>query len=175
MKLAYILKFATIALLSLASVGVVGGGFFFTQALNNKKEIDALRIITKTIREKLEEKNKKIEDLDNLLDDQVNRGCKKTLIIRGLEMKEEERTWSDTFTVLANELENTLGWNKEKLKYIITIVNADKLLMNARETDLFNMLDIIKDFISGMSEEEDEETDEEPEELENGNSFLLNG
>ena len=48
-------------------------------------------------------------------------------------------------------------WNKEKLKYIITIVNADKLLMNARETDLFNMLDIIKDFISGMSEEEDEE------------------
>ena len=38
MKQAYILKFATIALLSLASVGVVGGGFFFTQALNNKKE-----------------------------------------------------------------------------------------------------------------------------------------
>ena len=62
---------------------------------NNKSKIDALRIITKTIQEKLEEKNKKIEDLDNLLDDQVNRGCRKTLIIRGLEMKEEERTWSE--------------------------------------------------------------------------------
>ena len=40
MKQAYILKFATIALLSLGGVGVVGGGFFFTQALNNKKSTE---------------------------------------------------------------------------------------------------------------------------------------
>jgi hypothetical protein len=37
MKQAYILKFAAIALLSLGGVGVVGGGFFLTQAFNNKK------------------------------------------------------------------------------------------------------------------------------------------
>jgi hypothetical protein len=40
MKQAYILKFATIALLSLGGMGVVGGGFFLTQAFNNKKETE---------------------------------------------------------------------------------------------------------------------------------------
>jgi len=42
MKQSHILKFATIALLSLGGVGVVGGGFFFTQAFNNKKETETL-------------------------------------------------------------------------------------------------------------------------------------
>ena len=40
MKQAYILKFAMIALLSLGSVGAVGGGFFLTQAFNNKKSTE---------------------------------------------------------------------------------------------------------------------------------------
>ncbi len=40
MKQAYILKFAMIALLSLGGVGSVGGGFFLTQAFNNKKETE---------------------------------------------------------------------------------------------------------------------------------------
>ncbi|MCJ8279171.1 MAG: hypothetical protein MJK14_04335 [Rivularia sp. ALOHA_DT_140] len=39
MKQSHILKAATIALLSLGSVGVVGGGFLLTQAFNGKKEI----------------------------------------------------------------------------------------------------------------------------------------
>lgn len=42
MKQAHLLKLTTIALLSLGSVGVVGGGFFFTQAFSNKKETDVV-------------------------------------------------------------------------------------------------------------------------------------
>ncbi len=38
MKQTYALKFATIALLSLGSLGVVGGGFFFTRAFDNQEE-----------------------------------------------------------------------------------------------------------------------------------------
>ena len=40
MKQAYILKLATIALLSLGGVGAVGGGFFLTQAFNHKKSTE---------------------------------------------------------------------------------------------------------------------------------------
>ncbi|MGF1676377.1 MAG: hypothetical protein ACFCUV_22240 [Rivularia sp. (in: cyanobacteria)] len=42
MKQAHLLKLTTIALLSLGSVGVVGGGFFLTQAFSNKKEIEVV-------------------------------------------------------------------------------------------------------------------------------------
>jgi RNAse (barnase) inhibitor barstar len=48
-------------------------------------------------------------------------------------------------------------FNPEKPKHIITIVNANQLLMNAIESDLFNMLDIMKDWIPKVSVEEDEE------------------
>ena len=42
MKQAYILKLATIALLSFGSVGAVGGGFFLTQTFNNKSETETI-------------------------------------------------------------------------------------------------------------------------------------
>ncbi|MBV6623692.1 MAG: hypothetical protein KI793_12280 [Rivularia sp. (in: Bacteria)] len=42
MKQAHTLKLATITLLSLVSVGVVGGGFFLTRAFNNKQEAEVV-------------------------------------------------------------------------------------------------------------------------------------
>ncbi|MEM9922411.1 MAG: hypothetical protein AAF915_01420 [Cyanobacteria bacterium P01_D01_bin.50] len=42
MKQSYLMRLATITLLSLGSVGVVGGGFFFTQAFNQKNETEAV-------------------------------------------------------------------------------------------------------------------------------------
>ncbi len=40
MKQSYLVRFATIALLSLGSVGVIGGGFFLTQAFNHRSETE---------------------------------------------------------------------------------------------------------------------------------------
>ena len=42
MKQSHILKLAMVTLLSLVGVGVVGGGFFLTQAFNNKKESEVI-------------------------------------------------------------------------------------------------------------------------------------
>ena len=50
-----------------------------------------------------------IEELQNSMEDQINRGMRSTLIFKGIKEEENEFSWEDTTNVLANQLSPILN------------------------------------------------------------------
>ena len=60
----------------------------------------------------LEEYSIKIEQLEELADDQLNRNARSTLIIRCVKFNlRHEKSWNDTKNALATNLCTQFGWN----------------------------------------------------------------
>ena len=69
---------------------------------------------------RLEEYSRKIEQLEELVDDQVNQNAHSTLIIRGVKFNlHNEKSWNDTKNVLATTLCTQFGWNKDQFAHNI--------------------------------------------------------
>ena len=69
---------------------------------------------------RLEEYSRKTEQLEELVDDQVNRNARSTLIIRGVNFNlHNENSWNDTENILATTLCIQFGWNKNQFAHDI--------------------------------------------------------
>ena len=69
---------------------------------------------------RLEEYSRKTEQLEELVDDQVNRNARSTLIIRGVKFNlHNEKSWNDTENILATTLCIQFGWNKNQFAHDI--------------------------------------------------------
>ena len=71
-------------------------------AENNKRQIDCLST-------KVEEQDRRISQLEEQIEDQINRNTHSTRLIRGIK-QEHWKTWN----VLANTLCGYFGWNKDQ-------------------------------------------------------------
>ena len=84
-----------------------------TLAENNTNRLKQLEKESKITNLRLEEYSRKIEQLEELVDDQINRNARSTLIIRGVKFNlRNEKSWNDTENVLATTLCTQFGWNK---------------------------------------------------------------
>ena len=54
---------------------------------------------------------KKICELEENIEDQVNRNSRDTLVIRGIKKENQEKTWNNTSHVLSSSLCGLFGWN----------------------------------------------------------------
>ena len=63
---------------------------------------------------KVEKQDRRISQLEEQIEDQINRNTCSTLVIRGIKHKNTEKTWNDTENVLANTLCGYFGWNKDQ-------------------------------------------------------------
>ena len=69
---------------------------------------------------RLEEYSRKIEQLEKLVDDQIIRNARSTLIIRGAKFNlRNEKSWNDTENILAITLCTQFGWNKDQFAHDI--------------------------------------------------------
>ena len=69
---------------------------------------------------RLEEYSRKIEQLEKLVDDQIIRNARSTLIIRGVKFNlRNEKSWNDTENILAITLCTQFGWNKDQFAHDI--------------------------------------------------------
>ena len=76
-----------------------------TLAENNTSRLEQLEEESKITNLRLEEYSRKIEQLEELVDDQINRNARSTLIIRGVKFNlRNEKSWNDTESVLATTL-----------------------------------------------------------------------
>ena len=72
---------------------------------NNTSRLEQLEEESKITNLRLEEYSRKIEQLEELVDDQINRNARSTLIIRGVKFNlRNEKSWNDTESVLATTL-----------------------------------------------------------------------
>ena len=86
-----------------------------TLAENNTSRLEQLEEESKITNLRLEEYSRKIEQLEELVDDQINRNARSTLIIRGVKFNlRNEKSWNDTESVLATTLCTQFGWNKDQ-------------------------------------------------------------
>ena len=84
-----------------------------TLAENNTNRLKQLEKESKITNLRLEEYSRKIEQLEELVDDQINRNARSTLIIRGVKFNlRNEKSWNDTENVLPTTLCTQFGWNK---------------------------------------------------------------
>ena len=84
-----------------------------TLAENNTSRLKQLEKESKITNLRLEEYSRKIEQLEELVDDQINRNARSTLIIRGVKFNlRNEKSWNDTENVLPTTLCTQFGWNK---------------------------------------------------------------
>ena len=54
---------------------------------------------------------KKIHDLQENTEDQVNRNSGDTLVIRSIKKENQEKTWNNVSHVLSSSLRGLFGWN----------------------------------------------------------------
>ena len=66
---------------------------------------------------KVEKQGRRISQLEEQIEDQINRNTRSRLVIRGIKHKNTEKTWNDTENVLANTLCGYFGWNKDQFIY----------------------------------------------------------
>ena len=66
-----------------------------SQVSDHSKQISALQEENEKLKIEASERDKKLEILDNLIDDQVNRSLRNTLVFRNIERKATEKTWND--------------------------------------------------------------------------------
>ena len=91
-----------------------------TSAENNTNRLEQLEEESKITSLRLEEYSRKIEQLKELVDDQVNQNACITLIIRGVKFNlHNEKSWNDTKNVLATTLCTQFGWNKDQFAHDI--------------------------------------------------------
>ena len=89
-----------------------------TLAENNTNRLELLEEESKITNLRLEEYSRKTEQLEELVDDQVNRNARSTLIIRGVKFNlQNEKSWNDTENVLATTLYIQFGWNKDQFAH----------------------------------------------------------
>ena len=84
-------------------------------AEDNKRQIDYLVQERDSLSTKVEGQDRRISQLEEQIEDQINRNTRSTLVIRGIKHKNTEKTWNDTENVLANTLCSYFGWNKDQL------------------------------------------------------------
>ena len=81
---------------------------------NNTGRLEQLEEESKITNLRLEEYSRKIEQLEELVDDQINQNAGSTLIIRGVKFNlRNEKSCNDTENVLATTLCTQFGWNKD--------------------------------------------------------------
>ena len=91
-----------------------------TLAENNTNRLKQLEKESKITNLRLEEYSRKIEQLEELVDDQINRNARSTLIIRGVKFNlHNEKSWNDIENVLATTLCTQFGWNKDQFAHDI--------------------------------------------------------
>ena len=73
-------------------------------AEENKRQIDYLVQERDSMSTKVEEQDRRISQLEEQIEDQINRNTRNTLVFRGIKRKNSEKTWNDTENVLANTL-----------------------------------------------------------------------
>ena len=83
-------------------------------AEDNKRQIDCLVQERDSLSTKVEEQDRRISQLEEQTEDQINRNTRSTLVIRGIKHKTIEKSWNDTENVLANTLCGYFGWNKDQ-------------------------------------------------------------
>ena len=91
-----------------------------TLAENNTNRLKQLEKESKITNLRLEEYSRKIEQLEELVDDQINQNARSTLIICGVKFNLcNEKSWNDTENVLATTLCIQFGWNKDQFAHNI--------------------------------------------------------
>ena len=90
-----------------------------TLAENNTNRLEQLEEESKITNLRLEY-SRKIEQLEELVDDQINQNARRTLIICGVKFNLcNEKSWNDTENVLATTLCIQFGWNKDQFAHNI--------------------------------------------------------
>ena len=91
-----------------------------TLAENNTNRLEQLEEESKITKMRLEEYSRKVEQLEELVEDQINRNSRSTLIIRGVKFNlRNEKSWNDTENILATTLCTQFGWNKDQFVHDI--------------------------------------------------------
>ena len=86
-----------------------------TLAGYNTSRLEQLEEKSKITNSRLEEYFRKIEQLEGLVGDQINRNTCSTLIIGGVKFKvRNKKSWNETKNVLATTLFTQFGWNKDE-------------------------------------------------------------
>ena len=62
-------------------------------------------------KKKIAEQAKKIHELEENIEDQVNRTSRDTLVIRGIKKENQKKKWNNTSHVLSSSLCGLFGWN----------------------------------------------------------------
>ena len=83
-------------------------------AEENKRQTDYLRQKRDSLSKKVEEQDRRIWQLEEKIEGQINRNTRSTLVIRGIKHKNIEKIWNDTEDVLASTLCGYFGWNKDQ-------------------------------------------------------------
>ena len=78
---------------------------------NNQNNISDLTSESTALQEKLVEQVKKIRELEESIEDQVNRNSRDMLVIRGIKKVNQKKTWNNTSHVLSSSLCGLFGWN----------------------------------------------------------------
>ena len=90
-----------------------------TLAENNTNRLEQLEEESKITNLRLEY-SRKIEQLEELVDDQINQNASSTLIIRGVKFNlRNEKSWNDTQKILVITLSTQFDWNKEQFAHDI--------------------------------------------------------
>ena len=91
-----------------------------TLAENNANRLEQLEEESKITNLRLEEYSRKIEQLEDLVDDQINQNARSILIIRGVKFNLRiEKSWKDTENVLVTTLCTQFGRNKDQFAHDI--------------------------------------------------------
>ena len=80
-------------------------------AKQNQNSISNLTSESTALQEKIAEQAKKIHELEENIEDQVNRNSRDTLVIRGIKKENQDKTWNNTSHVLSSSLCGLFGWN----------------------------------------------------------------
>ena len=84
-----------------------------TLAKQNQNSIRNLLSKSTALQEKLAEQEKKICELEENTEDQVNRNSRDMLVIRGIKKVNQEKTWNNTSHVLSSSLCELSGWGPD--------------------------------------------------------------
>ena len=82
-----------------------------TLAKQNQNNISNLNSESTALQEKLAEQTKKIHELEENIENKVNRNSTDTLVIRGIKRDTQEKIWNNTSDVLSSSLCGLFGWN----------------------------------------------------------------
>ena len=82
-----------------------------TLAKQNQNNISNLTSESTALQEKLAEQVKKIHELEENIEDQVNINSRDTLVIRSIKKDNQEKTWNNTSHVFPSSICGLFGWN----------------------------------------------------------------